>query len=280
MTYAKRLWRRLPIRLRKQAHRISAAVQDQLLTGGVRIAPTIRGARSRGDVPNCSIALVCIYRQRNTATVERVVRALEGGTILLWSLDGPPSAPLARWTVGGGPGGRSELLNRLVEIVPDDDQWVLVCDDDVEFVGCEPSELVALARTAGIDMIQPCHAASSEHSYEFNVCRPFVVARLTGTIEVGPVFTVSPTLRHTVFPLDTESPMGWGLEAAWSRLVDRGLRLGVADAVPIKHIASVGREYEEDHARLDQTYERAGGRAHITRTIQTWTALRRKPPWN
>ena len=62
-------------------------------------------------------------------------------------------------TRGRGPGMRLELLNRLVELArracP---RWVVLCDDDVEFVRGDVVRLVSESAAAGFGLAQPAHA--------------------------------------------------------------------------------------------------------------------------
>jgi hypothetical protein len=207
--------------------------------------PTPRLAARRLTAPAPPIRVVSIYRRRNAATLlELLGPALgAGGAVALWALD--EQAPrLARWTAGSGPGTRFALANRLLADRPA--SWCVLADDDVRFRHGDVVQLVRFAHALGLDLAQPAHALGSHVSHSFTRRAPFRVARRTSFVEIGPVVAFSPRALPHVLPLP-ETGMGWGVEADWAGLEERaGLRLGIVDAVTIRHLEPPGGGYASD----------------------------------
>ena len=188
--------------------------------------------------------LLCVYRYANAANVCRLADQVgaAGGTSLLWALDRRHPS-LSADTVGEGPGSRFALLNRLARAVPPD-QWLLVADDDVRFGRGGVRTFLHLCQRLGFDLAQPAHALRGSHLYFWITRRHFGrVARETTFVEIGPVVAVSPQGRTAVTPFPEEG-MGWGTELLWNDLQRAGLRLGVVDATPMRHLSPVGAGYD------------------------------------
>jgi len=188
--------------------------------------------------------LVCVYRYRNAAVVARLVDQIGacGGHALLWALDRTHPA-LGRDTVGEGPGSRFALVNRLAAGVPRG-RWLLVADDDVRFSRRGLRAFLRLCDRLSFDLAQPAHAVRRSHHY-FWITRRHAgrIARETTFVEVGPVVAVSPAAREVVTPFP-EDGMGWGTELLWHDAQRAGLRLGIVDATPIRHLAPIGGHYD------------------------------------
>ncbi len=245
---------------------VSAPITTRALR---RAAPdATRGARQ--------VLVLCIYRVANAPYVTRLVRTAtaHGWDVRLWALD--RTVPeLARHTVGESRGAKFPLLNGLMQGVDlDRFDWVVVADDDFEFVGPDLDDLLALAEVAGLDLVQPAHTELSHRDLEFGVRRPFALARRTTFVEIGPVFAVRRPLRTQVVPFPADHEMGWGLELEWFDLASEGARLGIVDAVPVRHLQPVGADYAKD-AQADALRARLRERgvarfADVQRTLESW----------
>ena len=210
--------------------------------------PTPRLAARRLTLPAPELHVVSIYRRRNAATLlELLESALRcGSAVSLWALD-QVAPSLARWTAGSGPGTRFALANRLLADRPP--SWCVVADDDVRFRHGDVVRLVRFAQALGLDIAQPAHALGSHVSHSFTRRAPFRVARRTSFVEIGPVVVFGPLALPHVLPLPEEG-MGWGTEAAWAQLGEReGLRLGIVDAVTIRHLQPPGGGYAAEAER-------------------------------
>jgi len=244
------------------------------------------GSRAWGDVPTPAFVVLCIYRTHHAAEVVRLVEQARGmgAAVALWALEAP-SPPLAELTIGTGPGGRVDLLNRLLAAVsPDGDDWVAVVDDDVRFVRGDLGRLVRAAATCGFDIAQPAHAPRSHASHRITRTRPLTLGRSTTFVESGPAVVVSPRWRDRVLPLPTGFGMGWGLEIVWSALVADGCRLGIVDGIAIEHLAPAGRSYDAaaEHARSRALMDEHGidHLSEIKRTLGAWRCWQPRPPWS
>jgi hypothetical protein len=237
----------------------------------------------RGRLGRSSGLLVGVYRARNAARVRVLVDAVRsaGWGSAWWALD-DVAPSLADGTVGRGAGTKFALLNGILEGTPSD-TWLVVTDDDLEFVHGSPVELVAACEAAGFGLAQPAHVASSKASHEVTLARALAIARLTNFVEIGPAFAVAPEWRCAIVPFTELDGMGWGLELEWAELVERGCRLGIVDSVALRHTGAVGAEYDvERESELLADRLRARGIDHwpsSQRTLATWRPWQRTPPW-
>jgi hypothetical protein len=228
--------------------------------------------------------LVCVYRARSEAILASLLAQVPPGTeIRLWALD-EVLPRFAAQTVGTGPGLRWELLNTLLRHAPvPEDAWVVVSDDDVVFSKGDLGQLLAIADTAGFDLVQPAHSLASIATHQFVVARPMVKACRVGFVEIGPLFAVSGTWRSMVIPFPEELGMGWGTEVLWHRLFERGMQLGVVDQVRVVHNGKVAAEYSASEAdRLsDQLLAEDGFNTVFDLMTRhgRWWRWQRTPPW-
>jgi hypothetical protein len=240
---------------------------------------TPRWPVSRADVP---VTACCVYRAGNAHHVERMSRQLPANTdIRLHALD-VVARPLARHTLGVGPGERMPLLQMLLDARDiATGSWVVLFDDDTDFVCPGRSPFLDIASAAGFDIagaaIEPGHA----HSHSHTLVARCSVARTVGMVEIGPVVALSPHAFAAVTPFEPDSGMGWGYDVRWSQL--RQLRQGYVDASPIRHHGVVGIAYDTTGERVRMAHELASAGLESTReiavTVDTWPSWRRRPPW-
>jgi hypothetical protein len=201
--------------------------------------------RSLREQPPPALALVAVYRRRNSAILGRLMATLPPGSpIALWALD-EVAGELRGQTCGSGPGQRFALLNRCIEALQAPaDAWLVVSDDDVEFTRGDATGAARIARAAGLYLSQPAHAWASNWNWRYTRRRWLGIARRGHFVEIGPLFVLSPEGRRLVLPLPADGGMGWGTEARWAALQLRGLRLGIVDAVLMNHLARAAANYE------------------------------------
>jgi hypothetical protein len=226
--------------------------------------------------------IVGIYREANAATVERLLEpALAAGwSTAWWALD-RVATPLAPVTVGEGPGEKLPLLNRVLELHGPVAGPLLLSDDDIGFERGDLGQLVELTEQAGLALAQPAHAEGSEVSHGITRARPRSRVRLTTFVESGPLVVVAPACVSRVTPLPDTRGMGWGLELDW---IDLGCRLGIVDAVRIRHLGKVSATYDDTALRARMREELAArgldGWAPLQRTLAVWRPWQRRPPWS
>jgi hypothetical protein len=198
------------------------------------------------------VTVAGVYRCRNARSMLSAVREADaaGFDVRLWALD-HESDVLARWTVGTGPGGRFELLNRA--LTPMRSGYVVLLDDDVTFVRGGLSTLVRLVDWFGLDMAQPAHARGSARSFPMMTVAPVSVIRETTFVEIGPVLAIAPSLVGEVTPFPENPPMGWGVDVQWSDLARKGRRFGIVDAVRVRHHGTIGSGYASGEESPDRS---------------------------
>ena len=230
-------------------------------------------------------AFACVYRARNAGIVGHLVeQALTARLdIALWALDESVSA-LQQWTRGVGHGARVPLLNELTAKLPIGSlQTLVIADDDVMFATGTLPELLRIAEDGGFGLAQPAHAPDSHYSHALTRRRILTTARLTTFVEIGPIVVIRAPWITRVVPFPDQYGMGWGLDVVWSDLRMDGCRLGIVDAIEIRHVGPAGREYDlvPERARLAQLCHARGLRRieDIQQTLARWPAWRRVPPW-
>ena len=235
--------------------------------------------------PAPSPQVIAIYRARNAERLSRVLTAGASGSRPwgLWALD-EVAPSLAAWTVGQGPGGKFDLLNKILHLMPSTDHLPLVVtDDDIDLRRGTLTGLCALMATAGLDLAQPAHARRSQSSYEFNRRRRGSRARLTTFVEIGPVFAMAPAWRAAFAPFPADLGMGWGLELLWARQREHGCRLGVVDAVTVHHpdYPTLGYAQEVEEARAQTLMQEAGVSTmrEAQQVLGTWWPWQPQPSW-
>ena len=234
-----------------------------LAVAAERVDPSRRlGLRRSPPLP--PLGLVCVYRARNAQVVAGLLRQLgSGGTaarVALWALDEVPEA-LAAVTVGVGPGLRLPLLQECVDVLDlPEDAWLVLADDDVALPEGGLADVVRLAAGAGLDLAQPAHSFTSHWNWAYTRRRLLTVCRVGGFVETGPLVLLGPAGRRAALPLPPDGGMGWGLELAWWSLRAGGIRLGIVDAVPMRHLVPVSDRYDLDveRERVDRAFAAHG----------------------
>ena len=233
--------------------RLRVAARTRMRSMAVRMCASfpilpLRLARAQPDAP---FFIYGIYRSKWASVLARAIASAGPGLAgcHLWALDAPTDE-LRKWTRASGAGLKFDLLNALLAMDPAPPGTdVVFTDDDFRFAAGGFGRVLAIAELASLDMAQPAHLPRSFYSHPITVAQPRSIARLTGTVEVGPVFTVSRTAINQVLPFPSDAGMGWGLETIWAA---SDLICGVVDAVPIKHMGRVGSTYDQDAARANR----------------------------
>jgi len=226
--------------------------------------------------------MIAVYRARNAAYVERLVREAEetGLRVGLWALDTiVPS--LQSVTLGSGQGARSDLLTTLDQRMRESaESFVLVADDDFEFVRGTLASFLQLSVKCGFMLSQPAHIPSSNSSYGFNRCRPWFTARATTFVECGPIFLVHPRFHSRIFPMPEGFGMGWGLELRWFSSLLPTERFGIVDSVWITHHGIIGADYHGFQSEVNRLDHELHGLeiSDIRKICKTTSVWRRHRP--
>ena len=231
------------------------------------------------------IDFVCIYRKRNRARVSKMLGVLPtNARVALWALD-EIDAELNAKTIGNGAGQRPELINRLVASFRyEDGRWLIMSDDDVVIRAKQFTLWLRLAVFTGLDLSQPSHLPISRTSWNIGRQRISTFVRIGRWVEQGPLVAFSPRARGTCFPLREDFGMGWGLELGWAALPDKGFRLGIVDAVGMRHYGRVAVDYDRraqyvflEKAQAEYGYENI---ADAQLELNRWSIWQSQPPWN
>ncbi len=201
----------------------------------------------------------------------------------------PADEPLREHTVAEGlSGGKFENLNLMLEATaaaPAD--WSIVVDDDVRLPSGFLDRFVGVCEAFDLDLAQPAQTLRSHSAWKVTRRRPASLVRQTRFVEIGPVTAFGRAAAAELLPFP-ELRYGWGLDLHWAAVAaERGWRLGVVDALPVRHefgvvAATYSREDAVDEAArflADRPYlpsERAGEVVALHRRAATSARPRRQ----
>jgi hypothetical protein len=188
------------------------------------------------------------------AAVAELRKSRRALTLALGALD-EPAPPLDGATALSGlrGGGKFQNLNLLLrERPPGEAGWLLVVDDDVALPGRFLDRFLFLAEHFRLALAQPALRHTSHAAWRVVRRERGTLARLTRLVEIGPVTAFHRSVLGELTPFP-ELRMGWGLDLHWGGLGrDRGWRLGVVDAVPIRHEARVTASGYDRQAAVEE----------------------------
>lgn len=224
-----------------------------------RLDPT-RLLQPPNDVVIGQIGFVSVYRCGSAQRVCDLIDPLPNDAIVrLWALDEIDDR-LRASTVGCGPGGRLDLLNRLIESTqPTRCDLLILADDDVSFVVGDLLRCLRIGRWLGFDLFQPAHSRRSRAAHMLTRKRWFLVGRGTTFVEEGPLVVLSAAAQRRLLPFPDDFGMGWGIEVRWQEFASE-LRFGVVDAVALRHErpGEYGYDAVSERSRLRAELARAG----------------------
>jgi len=174
-------------------------------------------------------------------------------------------------------GGKFENLNALVgDARPD---WLVVVDDDVLLPPRFLDRAIAVAEAFDLALAQPAQSLASHAAWRVTRRRPFSILRETRFVEIGPVTLFRRDAAAELLPFPALR-YGWGLDLAWAATaLERGWRLGIADALPVRHeSAAVGSAYPAD-AAIAEAREFLAARPYLSSSAaqETLATHRRLP---
>jgi hypothetical protein len=167
---------------------------------------------------------------------------------------GTADLTLAEETVASGlGGGKFENLNKVLAAARGADfDWLLVVDDDLRLPPRFLDRFVALCERFELDLAQPAQSLRSHSAWRVTRRRPGSLVRETRFVEIGPLTAFGRRAAAELLPFP-ELRFGWGLDLHWAAVAaERGWRLGVVDATPVRHeAATVGSSYATADARAE-----------------------------
>jgi GT2 family glycosyltransferase len=176
--------------------------------------------------------------------------------------------------------GKFQNLNALLAQNPVDGyDWLLAVDDDVVLPRGFLDAFVFLVERFGLQLAQPAHRARSHAAWDVTRRRAGSVVRETSYVEIGPVVGFHRATFDTLLPFP-ELRIGWGLDAHWGAIAkQRGWRLGVVDATPIRHgLRRTASSYDRSEAvaearrfLADRPYVKAAEAQRTLVTHRSWS---------
>ena len=226
------------------------------LRANVRTAKTRRRlAKQARQEPKRRVLVLAVVRPQNARAVAEAGRELGAShhDALLRLV--PPAEGAGKW---------ANLNAALMAHPPRGFDWLLIIDDDVELPHDFLDVLVSLAEHHGFRLAQPAHAFASHAAWEVTRRRPGLTARRTRFVEIGPVTAIRADAFDALLPFP-DLQMGWGLDAYWGALAaERGWKVGIIDALPVRHVRPVAAEYPRD-AALAEADRFLADRPYVTR---------------
>jgi hypothetical protein len=251
--------------------RLLASVADRLDDAALwlRLVPPRLARSARGQ--DGAVRVMGIYAADHAAAMERSVKELRrsgrGVTFALGALESPAPELAAITRLSGlAGGGKFENLNALLAAEPlGRERWLIVIDDDVElprdFLDC----FLFLAERFDFKLAQPALRRTSHAAWPVFRRRRGSVARVTRMVEIGPLTAFERTVASALLPFPPLR-MGWGLDSHWGALADeRGWRLGVVDATPIRHESRVTASTYSRRDAVDELRRFLEHRPHLDR---------------
>jgi hypothetical protein len=230
------------------------------------------------------VLLLMVYRAKNSQLVKALLRQVNSNAdVRLWALD--EIAPeLANQTIGSGPGSRFANLNKLYNAKPiEEGSWVVLADDDVFFVRGSLTRIFSIMKQAGLSLAQPSQSILGWWTSQFNVSRPFLIARDSNYVEQGPLLVADPVFAKLILPLPDENDMGWGIEAEWYRAKEGRYRIGVIDDCRVVHCARAGATYPSgpEMRSMNERLRKAGidSLYQLQSVNGYWWKWQPTPPW-
>jgi hypothetical protein len=198
-----------------------------------------RAARlARSATPQREVLVIGVYRPGSllAEALPALLSERHRVRIALGST-GPADEPLREHTVAENlDGGKFENLNRLLEAAgPESPDWTIAIDDDVRVPRAFLDRFVGVCEAFELDLAQPAQTLRSHSAWKVTRRRPATLLRETRFVEIGPVTAFGRAAAAELLPFP-ELRYGWGLDLHWAALAaERGWRLGVVDALPVRH---------------------------------------------
>ena len=200
-----------------------------------------RVVRAAARLPRRNVLVLGIYASDGAGSLSRAVPELldpQHDVRLALGALGNTDPALAPYTLLDGleGAGKFENLNRLLAVAPAAaPDWTVVIDDDVQLPRGFLGRFLACCEACGLQLAQPAHRHTSHTAWSVTRRRRWTVAHTTRLVEIGPVTAFHSSIARDLLPFPPLR-MGWGLDAHWGGLArERGWRLGVVDATPIRH---------------------------------------------
>lgn len=158
-----------------------------------------------------------------------------------------------------------EIINNLLSSIDlGNFDYVLISDDDIYIPRGFIDAFITRQVYFGFSIAQPARTLSSYVDHRFVIARPWLEARETRFVEIGPIFCIAKHSFSLIFPFDLKSPMGWGYDLVWPIVMaENGLSMGIVDAVPVAHTMRPRGDAYSSEKELSRMREFLSGKNHI-----------------
>ena len=227
-------------------------------------------------VPVRDVLVASIYRPPGAALAAALPELTSTRHRVRLALGSTGAASLPETVAHGLERGKFENLNALVDTSA---EWLLVVDDDVVLPPRFLDRMICLAERFELALAQPAQSLGSHAAWRVARRRPRSILRETRFVEIGPVTLFRRDAAQELLPFP---PLryGWGLDLAWAATAsERGWRLGIADALAVRHeTATVGSAYSAD-AAIEEAREFLSTRPYLSSAAaqETLVTHRRLP---
>ena len=198
-------------------------------------------------VPSREVLVASVYRPPGDRLKRALPEAASTHHQVRLALGSTGAATLPNTAAHDLAGGKFENLNDLIGEPAAD--WILVVDDDVVLPERFLDRMVTLAERFDLALAQPAQTLASHAAWHVTRRRARSLLRETRFVEIGPVTLFRRDAAAELMPFP---PLryGWGLDLAWAATaLERGWRLGIADALAVGHEgAPVGSAYPAEAA--------------------------------
>ncbi|MEW5058165.1 MAG: hypothetical protein AB1Y25_11125 [Cycloclasticus sp.] len=146
---------------------------------------------------------------------------------------------------------RSSLINSLLEQFSDQEfDYIIIVDDDIRLPKDFLDQFLLRQEQYDFALAQPARTAESVISHQITTQNLELCARQTLFVEIGPLVSIRRDAQSLLLPLNTESPMGWGLDYVWPVLLtESNKEMGIIDCVPVAHtLRDTGGSYDSGKA--------------------------------
>lgn len=125
-----------------------------------------------------------------------------------------------------------------------DFDWLIIADDDIAVPRRFTDRYIAAASLADLALSQPAHRFLSHASYQITRRRFRSIVRRTGFVEIGPLTVLRRDAIAALVPFPA-SRSAFGIDVLWGQTArERGWKIGIVDALPIRHLRPIGGGYD------------------------------------
>jgi hypothetical protein len=233
-----------------RARRLVRRLTDRVLDA--RLARAAGQLDELAAAPERDVLVVSVYRGDAgllPAAAEELGRTRHRVRFALGSMDAAAPSLGAHTIATGLGGGKFENLNAILTAARTAADWTLVIDDDVILPDRFLDRLIGIAERHDLALAQPAQSLASHAAWPMTRRRRGSLVRESRFVEIGPVTLFR---RDALDHLAPFPPLryGWGLDLHWAAVAEqRGWRLGIVDALPVRHERSgVAGAYSSEDA--------------------------------